>query len=95
MAGGGDALTEVALPETRSKIVVSIKLASHELGVLSVESDRENAFGVEDRILLEGVASVLARFLAGKGKYLVRKLQCRRESPARAGVTTKPATLPF
>jgi len=61
------------LPETRSKILVSIKLASRELGVLAVESDRENTFGAEDRVLLEGVADVLARFLAGKGKYLVRK----------------------
>jgi len=72
-AGGNTEPAHVALPETRSKILVSIKLASRELGVLAVESDRENAFGAEDRVLLEGVADVLARFLAGKGKYLVRK----------------------
>ena len=64
---------EVVLPETRSKILVSLKLASRDLGVLSVESNEENAFGVEDRILLEGVADALALFLAGRGKYLVRK----------------------
>ena len=63
----------MALPETRSKILISIKLASRELGVLSVESDREGAFGAEDRVLLEGVADSLARFLAGRGKYLARK----------------------
>jgi hypothetical protein len=64
---------EVALPETRSKILVSMRLVSRELGVLSVESDRENAFGAQDRVLLEAVADALARFLAGRGKYLVRR----------------------
>jgi putative methionine-R-sulfoxide reductase with GAF domain len=64
---------QVTLPETRSKILVSIKLASRELGVLAVESDRENAFGAEDRVLLEQAADMLARFLAGAGRYIVRK----------------------
>jgi hypothetical protein len=72
-AAGGDAPGEVALPETRSKILISMRLASRELGVLGVESDRENAFGSEDRVLLEDVADVLALFLAGRGKYLARK----------------------
>jgi hypothetical protein len=64
---------QVMLPETRSKILISLKLASRELGVLSVESDRENAFGSEDRVLLEGVADAVARFLTGRGKYLARR----------------------
>ena len=71
---------EVVLSETRSKILISLKLASRELGVLSVESDSENAFGAEDRVLLEGVADALARFLTGRGKYLARK--ARRQIPA-------------
>ena len=61
------------MPETRTKILVSMKLGGREVGVLDVESDRENAFGAEDRVLLENVAARLARFLAGPGKYLVRK----------------------
>ena len=69
---------EVALAETRSKILVSMKLASRELGVLSVESNRENAFGAQDRVLLEAVASTLARFLAARGKYLVRRARTER-----------------
>jgi hypothetical protein len=73
LGAGGDAPGEVTLPETRSKILISIRLASRELGVLSVESDRENAFGAGDRVLLEGVAGGLARFLAGRGKYLARR----------------------
>lgn len=72
-AAAGVEPAQVELPETRSKILVSIKLASHEVGVLAVESDRENAFGPEDRVLLETVSDALARFLAGKGKYLVRR----------------------
>jgi hypothetical protein len=76
-----DAPGEVTLPETRSKILISMKLAARELGVLSVESDRENAFGVEDRVLLEGMAGILARFLTGRGKYLARKARGRAPTP--------------
>lgn len=72
-AGGEAHLGQVALPETRSKILVSMKLAGRELGVLSVENDHEHAFGAEDRVLLENVANRLARFFAGRGKYLVKK----------------------
>jgi GAF domain-containing protein len=72
-AGGDVEPAHVALPEARSKILISIKLASQELGVLAVESDRDNVFGREDRVLLETVANLLARFLAGNGKYLVRR----------------------
>ena len=63
----------VALPETRTKILITIKLVGREIGILDVESDHENAFGPEDRVLLEGVAHRLALFLTGPGKYLVRK----------------------
>jgi putative methionine-R-sulfoxide reductase with GAF domain len=72
-AGGGPHPGQMARPETKSKILVSMKLAGHEFGVLDVESDRENAFGPEDRVLLEKVANLLARFLAGPGRYLARK----------------------
>lgn len=64
---------QMARPETRTKILVSIKFAGREIGVLDVESDRGNAFGSEDRVLMENVADTLARFLAGPGKYLARK----------------------
>jgi hypothetical protein len=83
LGAGGDLPGQVALAETRSKILVSMRLASRQLGVLSVESDHENAFGAEDRVLLEGVADALARFLAGRGKYLARKA---RQPDVGAGV---------
>ena len=64
---------QVAAPGTRKKILVAMKVAGREVGFLNVESDRENSFGSEDRVLLERVAGLLARFLTGPGKYLVRK----------------------
>jgi len=85
LGAGGDAPAEVALPETRSKILISTKLASRELGLLSVESDREDGFGAEDRVLLEAVAEVLARFLTGRGKYLARKARLAGSRMGRAG----------
>jgi GAF domain-containing protein len=79
MAAGS--LGELTLPETRSKLLVTMTSASRELGVLSVESDRENAFGTQDRVLLEAVADTLARFLAGNGKYLVRRAKTENREP--------------
>ena len=73
LGSGSDLHPGTALPETRTKVVVSIKLAGRELGVLDVESDQENAFGAEDRVLLEKVAHALALFLVGPGKYITRK----------------------
>jgi hypothetical protein len=73
LGAGGDLLGQVELPETRAKILIAMKLASRELRVLSVESDHDSAFGSEDRVLLEAVADALARFLTGRGKYLVRR----------------------
>ena len=64
---------QMKLPDTRAKILVSIKLAGHDLGFLDVESDQENGLGAEDRVLLEQVATSLARFFSGPGKYLVRR----------------------
>jgi putative methionine-R-sulfoxide reductase with GAF domain len=62
---------QVAVPSTQKKILISMKVAGREIGYLNVESDRDNAFGSEERVLLERVAGLLARFLAGPGKYLV------------------------
>lgn len=58
---------------TRKKVIVTMKIAGREIGFLNVESDRESAFGSEERVLLERVAGLLAKFLTGPGKYLVRK----------------------
>lgn len=59
--------------QTKSEIVVPIRISSRVLGVIDVESDRPNAFGSEDRVLLKQVAERLARFLSVPGRYLVRR----------------------
>ena len=59
--------------ETKSEIVVPIKIVGRVLGVIDVESDRADAFGPLDRILLKNVAARLARFLTSTGKRYVRK----------------------
>lgn len=59
--------------ETKSEIVVPIKIVGRILGVIDVESDRPDAFGPLDRILLKNVAARLARFLTSTGKRYVRK----------------------
>jgi putative methionine-R-sulfoxide reductase with GAF domain len=61
---------QLSSPAVKSKVLVSMRIASHEIGILDVESNRENAFGPEDRVLLERVTDLLARFLTGPGKYL-------------------------
>jgi len=81
-AGGEPHPGEMARPETKSKILVSMTLAGHEFGILDVESDRENAFGPGSRVLLENVANLLARFLAGPGRYLARKARAMATAKA-------------
>ena len=58
--------------ETKSEIVVPIQIVGRVLGVIDVESDRPNAFGPLDLILLKKVAARLARFLTSRGKRYVR-----------------------
>lgn len=64
---------QFAVAGTRKKVIIAMKIAGREVGFLNIESDRENAFGSEERVLLERVAGLLAKFLTGPGKYLVRK----------------------
>lgn len=75
---------QMATPGARKKMLVAMKVAGREVGSLNVESDRENSFGAEDRVLLERVAGLLARFLTGPGKYLVRKAAKQKPIPKAA-----------
>ena len=60
--------------DTRSESVVPIKIASRNLGVIDVESDRLDAFSRQERVLLEQAAELIARYLTtDKGKLLSRK----------------------
>ncbi len=67
-----DAAYSMCFLEVKSEIVVPIRIGGRTLGVIDVESDRTNSFGSADRILLEGVAAMMARFLTSRGKVLVR-----------------------
>lgn len=67
---------------TQSKLSQPIKLVGRVLGAIEVESDREYAFSPKERVLMKEVATRLARFLTGRGKYLVRK--AREAAAARA-----------
>jgi hypothetical protein len=67
---------QISLAESRSKILISMKLAGREYGILGVESERKT-FRPEDRVFLERVGYLGARFLAGPGKYLVRRARHR------------------
>ena len=59
--------------EIKSKLVQPIKIVGRVLGEIIVESDRAYALSPKERVLLKQVAARLARFLTGRGKYLVRK----------------------
>jgi GAF domain-containing protein len=78
--------------ETRSELVMPIKIGAHVIGVIDAESNRLNAFGFEERVLLHQVATALAQFLAGPGKYLVMK--AREAATANAPVASKQPQAP-
>ncbi len=69
---------------TRKKVIVTMKIAGREIGFLNVESNRENAFGADERVMLERVAGLLAKFLTGPGKYLVRRAGETEQKPKAA-----------
>ena len=77
--------------QTKSEIVVPIKLAGRTLGVIDVESDRVNAFGPGDRVLLKTLAMKLARYLTSNGKWLVRRA---REKQAENSATKQEKVQP-
>jgi L-methionine (R)-S-oxide reductase len=78
--------------ETKSEIVLPLKIGSRILGVIDVESDRLDAFGSQERALLEQVAKLLARYLTtDQGKLLSRKA---REKSHAAKAETEPHKRP-
>jgi len=89
-AGGDPNPDEAALPGAGSKILVPMKLGTRSVGILSAESAGKDAFGAEDRMLLEKVATRLARFLAGPGQYIVRRARSMA-APGKPGKPELPA----
>jgi L-methionine (R)-S-oxide reductase len=79
-----DATYSMCFLEVKSEIVVPIRIGGRTLGVIDVESDRPDNFGSLDRVLLQGVAARLARFLTSRGKVLVRHARERQDAPPQA-----------
>ena len=71
-----------------SEIALPIRIGSRVLGVMDVESDRENAFGRVDRVFLEEVARRLARYFTTRGKHLLRRLRDQAQPHAEAAEAT-------
>ncbi len=57
------------LPETRSEVVIPLKIEDRVLGVLDVQSDRLNAFHPNDLLLLQALADNIARAVEGARLY--------------------------
>lgn len=53
------------LPETRSEVVIPLKLKDRVLGVLDVQSDQAHAFHPNDLLILEALADTIARAIEG------------------------------
>ena len=58
-----------ALPETRSEVVLPLKIEGRVLGVLDVQSDQVEAFHPNDLLILEALADTIARAVEGARLY--------------------------
>ncbi len=58
-----------ALPETRSEVVIPLKIEGRVLGVLDVQSDQVEAFHPNDLLILEALADTVARAVEGAKLY--------------------------
>jgi len=83
-----DATYSMCFLEVKSEIVLPIRIGGRTLGVIDVESDCPSNFGSRDRILLESVAAMVARFMTGRGKVLVRHARERLEAVPKARSAT-------
>ncbi|MGH9577735.1 MAG: hypothetical protein ACRD3R_09885, partial [Terriglobales bacterium] len=72
------------LPQARSKFMAPIRIVGRELGVIELESEREYAFGRQERVLLERVASRLGRYIVTRGKHVLFRLREQAQSAADA-----------
>jgi putative methionine-R-sulfoxide reductase with GAF domain len=82
--------SDKALPESQSEALQPIKLVTRVLGVVVVQSAQR--FRPEDRVLLKQVSVLLARFLTGRGKYLLRRAnEAQRLSAGSARVAVRSA----
>jgi len=57
------------LPETRSEVVIPLKIEGRVLGVLDVQSDQLEAFHPNDLLILEALSDTIARAVEGARLY--------------------------
>ncbi len=57
------------LPETRSEVVIPLKMEDRVLGVLDIQSDKPNAFHPNDLLILQALADTIARAVEGARLY--------------------------
>jgi serine phosphatase RsbU (regulator of sigma subunit)/putative methionine-R-sulfoxide reductase with GAF domain len=57
------------LPETRSEVVLPLKIEDRVLGVLDVQSDQVNGFHPNDLLILEALADTISRAIEGARLY--------------------------
>jgi hypothetical protein len=65
--------TQTAAPQPGPDLSVPLRIAGRTLGSLWVQLAPGHGFSPEERVLLHEVAQILAVYLTGKGRYLVRK----------------------
>lgn len=58
-----------SLPETKSEVVIPLKIEDRALGVLDVQSNQKNAFHPNDLLLLHALADNIARAVEGANLY--------------------------
>jgi signal transduction histidine kinase len=64
-------------PEVRSELAVPLEVQGQVLGVLNVDSDRQDAFGASDQELLEAVAAQAAGVIRNTWLYEQLRLKAR------------------
>jgi sigma-B regulation protein RsbU (phosphoserine phosphatase) len=58
-----------SLPETRSEVVLPLKIGERVLGMLDIQSDQPNAFHPNDLLILSALADTIARAVEGARLY--------------------------
>jgi len=75
--------TEAVTTQWGPELSVPIKIAGRALGSLRVQLAPGHGFSPQERVFLHQVAQILALYLTGKGKYVVRKArEALRETAA-------------
>src|SRR5581483_6411276 len=75
------------LPDSRSALCIPISYAETLLGVLNIESKRENAFAEEDTLLLRTLADLLATAL--HNAFVFQKMQQQSITDGLTGIKTR------